>query len=404
MVKVRFAPSPTGIPHVGNIRTALFDYFLAKNQNGLFILRLEDTDQSRKVEGAEEAIKESLMWLGASWDEFSVQSERLDDYKKHAEDLVSKGLAREEEGAIRFNTGDTGVVAWTDAIGNKEISYETQNIEDFIILKADGYPTYHFANVIDDHYMGITHVIRGEEWIPSTPKHILLYKAFDWDHPIFAHVPNVMGTDGKKLSKRRGAKSVLDIKKEGILPAALMNYLMLLGWSPKDDREILTKDEIVSSFSLDKVNSSPAIFDERKLLWMNGEYIRMTSNQELLKLLLDFDPELLDYDQDLLGKLIEPAKTRIKTLADFKGLINPYFNTVSNGTELLSKYWESLFKIDISKWDSSNISNATVSFMQGQNIKYSQIYSDLTNRPNGLPLGDVFEILGKEATEKLFRK
>lgn len=404
MVKVRFAPSPTGIPHVGNIRTALFDYFLAKNQNGLFILRLEDTDQSRKVEGAEEAIKESLMWLGASWDEFSVQSERLDDYKKHAEDLVSKGLAREEEGAIRFNTGDTGVVAWTDAIGNKEISYEVSNIEDFIILKADGYPTYHFANVIDDHYMGITHVIRGEEWIPSTPKHILLYKAFDWDHPIFAHVPNVMGTDGKKLSKRRGAKSVLDIKKEGILSAALMNYLMLLGWSPKDDREILTKDEIVSSFSLDKVNSSPAIFDERKLLWMNGEYIRMTSNQELLKLLLDFDPELLDYDQDLLSKLIEPAKTRIKTLADFKGLIDPYFNTVSNGTELLSKYWESLFKIDISKWDSSNISNATVSFMQGQNIKYSQIYSDLTNRPNGLPLGDVFEILGKEATEKLFRK
>ncbi len=404
MVKVRFAPSPTGIPHVGNIRTALFDYFLAKNQNGLFILRLEDTDQSRKVEGAEEAIKESLMWLGASWDEFSVQSERLDDYKKHAEDLVSKGLAREEEGAIRFNTGETGVVAWTDAIGNKEISYEVSNIEDFIILKADGYPTYHFANVIDDHYMGITHVIRGEEWIPSTPKHILLYKAFGWDHPVFAHVPNVMGTDSKKLSKRRGAKSVLDIKKEGILPAALMNYLMLLGWSPKDDREILTKDEIISSFSLDKVNSSPAIFDERKLLWMNGEYIRMTSNQELLKLLLEFDSELLDYDQDLLGKLIEPAKTRIKTLADFKGLIDPYFNTVSNGTELLSKYWESLFKIDTSKWDSSNISNATVSFMQGQNIKYSQIYSDLTNRPNGLPLGDVFEILGKEATEKLFRK
>ena len=147
------------------------------------------------------------MWVGASWDEFSVQSERLEDYKKHAEDLVSKGLAREEEGAIRFNTGETGVVAWTDAIGNKEISYEVSNIEDFIILKADGYPTYHFANVIDDHYMGITHVIRGEEWIPSTPKHILLYKAFDWDHPIFAHVPNVMGTDGKKLSKRRGAKA-----------------------------------------------------------------------------------------------------------------------------------------------------------------------------------------------------
>ena len=278
MTKVRFAPSPTGIPHVGNIRTALFDYFLAKANNGTFILRLEDTDQARKVEGAEEAIKESLMWLGADWDEFVVQSDRLDEYKKYAHELVGKGLAREEEGAVRFIVDKSlGSISWVDAIGDKEIIYEAENIEDFIILKADGYPTYHLANVVDDHAMDITHVIRGEDWIPSTPKHILLYKAFGWGQPVFAHVPNVLGTDGKKLSKRRGAKSVLNFRDEGYLPEALLNYLMLLGWSPKDDRELLTKDDIIQNFALENVNSSPAVFDERKLQWINGEYIRKCS-------------------------------------------------------------------------------------------------------------------------------
>ncbi|MDO8269708.1 MAG: glutamate--tRNA ligase family protein, partial [Candidatus Levybacteria bacterium] len=266
MVKVRFAPSPTGIPHVGNIRTALFDYFFAKANQGSFMLRLEDTDQARKVEGAEEAIKESLLWLGASWDEFVVQSERLAEYKKYAHELVERGIAREENGAIRFIVQkDVASISWTDAVGDKTITYETQNVEDFIILKADGYPTYHLANVVDDHLMGITHVIRGEDWIPSTPKHLLLYQAFGWETPVFAHVPNVLGTDGKKLSKRRGAKSVLDFKKEGYLPEALLNYLMLLGWSPKDDREILEKSDIEREFSLNNVNVSPSIFDERKL-------------------------------------------------------------------------------------------------------------------------------------------
>jgi glutamyl/glutaminyl-tRNA synthetase len=242
MVKVRFAPSPTGIPHVGNIRTALFDYFFAKNQNGKFILRLEDTDQSRKVEGAVEAIKESLSWLGAEWDEFVTQSERLSEYKKYAEELVKKGFATLENGAVRFIVEKSpGKISWEDAVGRKKVEYDSKDVEDFIILKADGFPTYHLANVVDDHLMEITHVIRGEDWIPSTPKHILLYNALGWDTPVFAHVPNVMGVDGKKLSKRRGAKSALDFKKEGFLPEALLNYLMLLGWSPKNDQEILTK-------------------------------------------------------------------------------------------------------------------------------------------------------------------
>ena len=199
MVRVRFAPSPTGIPHVGNIRTALFDYCFAKSQKGVFVLRIEDTDQARLVEGAVDKIKESLSWLGATWDEFITQSERLDQYKKYAYDLVKIGKAREEEGAIRFIVSKEGVTSWVDAVGGKEISFQNKDIEDFIILKKDGFPTYHLANVIDDHLMDITHVIRGEDWIPSGPKHIMLYEAFGWTPPVFAHVPNVRDSSGKKL-------------------------------------------------------------------------------------------------------------------------------------------------------------------------------------------------------------
>ncbi|MEX2007642.1 MAG: glutamate--tRNA ligase family protein, partial [Candidatus Levyibacteriota bacterium] len=271
MVTVRFAPSPTGIPHIGNIRTALFNYFFAKSQGGKFILRIEDTDSARKVEGAEEAIKESLSWLSVTWDgDIIHQSEHLDDYKKYAQELVSKSLAKEEDGAIRFITPKTGATSWVDKVGNKTVEFENKDVEDFIILKSDGFPTYHLANIIDDHKEGVTHVIRGEDWISSTPKHILLYEAFGWETPEFVHVPNILGPDKSKLSKRRGAKSVLDFKQEGFLPEALLNYLMLLGWSPKNDREILSKEEIIKEFSLESINVSPAVFDERKLEWMNG--------------------------------------------------------------------------------------------------------------------------------------
>lgn len=405
MVKVRFAPSPTGIPHVGNIRTALFDYFYAKSKDGTFILRIEDTDQARKVEGAVDAIKDSLTWLGAKWDEFSVQSERLDDYKKHARELIDKGFAKEEEGAVRFIVKKKGEVSWIDAIGSKKISYDLENIENFIILKADGYPTYHLANVIDDHFMGITHVIRGEDWIPSTPKHILLYKAFGWEVPVFAHVPNVMGTDGKKLSKRRGAKSVLDFKKEGYLSNALMNYLMLLGWSPKDDREILSHNEIIENFSLEKVNSSPSIFDERKLMWMNGEYTRQLSVEELSTKLLEFDSSAREgLTDEEFKKFVESAQTRMKLLAEFKTQVAPYINSVSTKTEVLARCWDTLSVLTNEEWNKTRISSQIIEFIKKEKIKFSQIYTDLTGNPSGLPLGDVFEIIGRNRTKDLLVK
>lgn len=402
-VRVRFAPSPTGILHVGGIRTALFNYFFAKSKKGVFILRNEDTDQARKVEGSLEATLESLRWLGVEWDELVTQSERLTHYKKYAAELVSKGLAHEEDGAIRFVTPKEGQTTWKDAIGDKEITFENNNIEDFIILKKDGFPTYHLANVVDDHLMEISHVIRGEDWIPSCPKHIMLYKAFGWETPVFAHVPNVLGTDGKKLSKRRGAKSVLDFKKEGFLANALLNYLMLLGWSPKNDREILDSDEIIEEFSLDKVNAAPSIFDERKLLWMNGEYIRQTQISDLKTQILGFDPELKQFDQDLLEKLIVPAKTRMKQLVEFRKLVDPFISENFKTPESEIKSNLSRRFQTIEQWNNGTILEEIKNLLEEQNIKFPDLYEAIIGQRQGLPLTEVFEILGKERTLKLLK-
>jgi glutamyl-tRNA synthetase len=407
MTRVRFAPSPTGILHVGGIRTALFNYFFAKSQNGNFILRNEDTDQARKVEGSLEATLDSLKWLGVEWDDLVTQSERLLHYSSYAHELVEKGMAREEDGAIRFITPKEGVTSWTDAIGNKEISFENKNIEDFIILKKDGFPTYHLANVIDDHLMEITHVIRGEDWIPSAPKHIMLYNAFDWEVPFFAHVPNVLGTDGKKLSKRRGARSVLDFKSEGYLPQALLNYLMLLGWSPKNDRELLSKEEISQEFSLANINSAPAVFDEKKLSWMNGEYIRQLSEDQLIECLEVFDSEFITQlrNMNLLG-LIAIAQTRVRTLKEFKVAIEQMIipnesSLKEENNDLRKKVYDSLDAL--TTWDKQTILDMFMEDFLKKGIKFPSIYKAIYGVDRGLPIADTFELLGKEKTLQLLK-
>jgi len=410
-VRARFAPSPTGIPHVGSIRTVLFNYFFAKKSGGKFILRIEDTDQAREVEGAVEVIEESLKWLGISWDEYYVQSERLEEYKKYSDELVSKGFAKEDGGAIRFNVPDEGKTAWIDAIGNKKIEFNNPDIEDFIILKSDGYPTYHLANVVDDHLMDITHVIRGDDWIPSAPKHLLLYKALGWEAPVFAHLPNVLGTDGKKLSKRRGAKSVLDYKKEGYLPDALLNYLMLLGFSPKDDREILSKEEFEKEFDLAKVNVAPATFDEKKLLWMNGEYIRKKKIEDLKKILEEFYKEDREVSEVLKRNsstiLIELSKTRMKTLVDFRFLIKSLFEPpdktmfTPEQKKVLPVLRVALEIVEEKDWNSQTIFDTMKDIMQQyRSDGLSLFYVLFTGEKYGLPLFDVLQILGKEETLK----
>jgi len=400
-VNVRFAPSPTGTLHVGGIRTALFNYFFSESNKGTFILRNEDTDQARKVEGSLEVTEQSLKWLGVSWDTLVTQSERLEHYKKYAMHLVSDGKAKEEEGAIRFFVPKTDKTSWTDAIGNKEIIFENKDIEDFIILKKDGFPTYHLANVVDDHLMEITHVIRGEDWIPSTPKHILLYQAFEWNVPIFAHVPNVLGIDGKKLSKRRGAKSVLDFKGEGYLAEALLNYLMLLGWSPKDDREILSKEEIIKDFSLEKINSAPAIFDSKKLDWLNGEYIRSLGDKELGNRLLEFDSNISNIPN--FEKYLPLAKTRMKTLADFRLLVE------DKNVQLLDKQRDLNINLEknylnLKQWTAPFILPATFSARDESGATTQDIYTVLTGKPSGLPFSEKLEIEGREKTLERLRK
>lgn len=407
MVIVRFAPSPTGIPHIGNIRTALFNYFFAKSQGGKFILRIEDTDQARKVPGAEEAIKDSLFWLGITWDEYIVQSSLLEEYKKFAHELVSKNLAKEEDGAVRFIVPDEGKTSWVDKVGNKTVEFENKDIEDFIILKSDGFPTYHLANIIDDNKEGVTHVIRGEDWISSTPKHILLYKAFGWEIPQFVHVPNILGPDKSKLSKRRGAKSVLDFKQEGFLPEALLNYLMLLGWSSKDDREILSKEEIIKEFSLGNINVSPAVFDQRKLEWMNGEYIRKLSVSDLKSKLKSQKSKIQVKDEKLFDEFVKLAQSRMKTLLDFEALVSPFSLTVQT-IELSTEEEKVAEKLraklsTIANFNSDSILLVLKETMESEGVKMQTIYKIFTGSESGLPLPQSLEILGKEKTLALLK-
>jgi glutamyl-tRNA synthetase len=339
-VRVRYAPSPTGYPHVGNIRTALFNWLFAKHSGGSFIVRIEDTDVNRKVEGATESILSGLCWLGIDWDEGPevggnygpyFQSQRLEHYQKVVRQLVQgehaypcycseERLARmrtemaqrgdsmrsydrhcrdlspaertkcEAQGitpVFRFKTPLEGETRFNDLIKG-EVVFDNSTLDDFVILKSDGYPTYHLANVTDDHLMKITHVLRADEWLSSTPRHILLYDALDYKPPLFAHLPMILGTDRSKLSKRHGAPAITEYREQGYLPQAMMNFLVLLGWSLDDHTEIFTKEDLIQDFSIERISNTAAIFNLDKLKWMNGVYIRKLSIAELTDQLMPF--------------------------------------------------------------------------------------------------------------------
>jgi len=284
-VKVRFAPSPTGYLHIGGARTALFNWLFARHNKGIFLLRIEDTDQQRSTEEATHAILDSMKWLGLDWDEGPYfQSQRLSIYKQHAEKLVALGKAfydTDEEGrkAIRFKMQD-GATEINDLV-HGTITFDASLIEDFVILKADGFPTYNFACVVDDAEMEITHIIRGDDHISNTPKQIALYNAFGFKMPEFAHIPMILGEDGSRLSKRHGATSVTEYRDKGYLPHALVNFLALLGWSPGNDQEIISIQEMIEKFTLKRVNKTSAQFNNTKLDWMNGQYIKNTPLEHL---------------------------------------------------------------------------------------------------------------------------
>jgi len=273
-VKVRMAPSPTGFLHIGSVRTFLFNWLFARQQGGECLLRIENTDTSREVAEAVEQIQDSLRWVGIDWDgPVSFQLDTADRARELAHELVEQGHAYEDDGAIRFRQPKQGVVSWNDAVRGP-IEFRNELLPDLVILRSDGRPTYNFVSPVDDVIDGITHVIRGQDHVSNTPSQINILRALDADLPVYAHVPDINGDDGRKLSKRRAAVSVDHFRSEGYLPAALVNFLALLGWSYDDKTTLLSKHELVERFSLERVVPSPATFDYKKLDWMNGVYLR----------------------------------------------------------------------------------------------------------------------------------
>lgn len=466
-VKVRFAPSPTGYLHVGGLRTALYNYLYAKKQNGKIVLRIEDTDQSRKVEGAVENLISSFKNMGIEFDEGPEsggefgpyhQSQRLDIYKKHIEKLIENKSAypcfcsserltemREiqsknkqtikydrhclnlsesevkerlntEDYVIRFKIPNEGEVVFYDQVRDKVV-IQCSEIDDQVLIKTDGFPTYHFANVVDDYLMGITHVMRGEEWLPSTPKHILLYEAFGWDLPKFIHLPLLLNPDKSKLSKRQGDVAVEDYLGKGFLKETLINFVGLLGWHPKDDREIFSLEEIEKEFSIKRIQKSGAVFDQEKLLWMNKHYLKNSSLEKIVSEISKFS-NISNIEDEQFTKLVEFARTRISTLKEFDDEIFPFVSELKFDDEKLeilnSKVAQSLLKNisnEFSQLDNWNGDSAKSIIMQsGKDLSlkgkdlFFPIRTALFGEPKGPDLPVILDILGKEKSINRIQK
>ncbi len=332
MLHVRFSPSPTGFLHVGGARTALYNWLFARHNGGTFSLRIEDTDRQRSSPEFTQDILKGLKWLGLNWDHGPIfQSQRLDLYNQYAERLLSLGKAyhSEEEGrkALRFRMS-AGTLEFKDLIRGT-ISFDASLIEDFVLIKSDGFPTYNFACVVDDADMKITHIIRGDDHIANTPKQIALYEALGLKCPEFAHLPMILGEDGARLSKRHGATAVREYREMGYLPEALLNFIALLGWSPGEDREIVPKEEMIRCFALERVGSTSARFNMAKLDWMNSLYLRQMATEELLGQLKPFlakaGVDVKALNESWLRTLIELYKERFKTLTDFYAQTSFFF-------------------------------------------------------------------------------
>jgi glutamyl-tRNA synthetase len=424
-VRIRFAPSPTGIPHIGNSRIALFGWLYARKNNGRFILRIEDTDQLRLDPNSLQKIYDILGFLDLDWDEGPgkggdygpyIQSKRLDLYKEHALELVQKGYAyycfctRERlEGlrldqqknklaprydrkcyglsqkeidrnlkrgmpyVIRLKMPDNEILKWKDLVQG-DIEINSSASDDQVLIKSDGFPTYHLAVVVDDHLMKISHIFRGVEWISSTPKHIVLYRSFGWKMPEIAHFPLILGKDKSKLSKRHGAKSVLEYKEEGYLPEALINFLALLGWHPKDDKEILSREELINKFDLKGVQKQNAIFNSEKLDYLNAYYLKQKSPTDFALLLEKYIPEL-NFEQRVIAAQL--LKDRITRLGQARDLIKFTFEDVDYSVDLLlEKTEKNLAKMMIksakeiiSKTITKNISSDQVDKVQKLMLK-----------------------------------
>lgn len=460
--RTRIAPSPTGIAHLGTAYTALRNWALSRQAGGEFIIRIEDTDRERYVEGAVDVIMDALDWLSIDHDEGPdiggphapyTQSERLDIYQEHAHNLVESGKAyycfctrdrleelRKSQQAkkeiprydkhcrnidiseskerinsdsyvIRLKVPESGTTVCKDAIRG-DISWENSDIDDQVLLKSDGYPTYHLGVVVDDHLMGITHIIRGEEWISSSPKHILLYESFGWPLPIFAHLPIIRNKDHSKMSKRKNDVSILSHRDRGYLPETIVNFLALMGWSHPEKKEVFPLSDFVKHFSLDRVTLTAPVYDIDKLNWLNGQYIRSLSDDDLLGRLDSFIPS--DCPSDLARTILPLIKERLVTLADFESLthffyrdinVDPSVLLIKGGTsELISKELEatkdSLSRLEI--WTHGELEAAIRKIGHDNNWPPKQYFMmlrlALTGEKATPPLFETIEVLGKDTT------
>jgi len=464
MVRTRFAPSPTGYLHVGGLRTALYNYLYAKRHNGAFVLRIEDTDQQRKVAGAIENLLNTLRWAGIQPDEGPeyggnygpyIQSQRLSVYQDYINQLLANGHAyrcfcsperlaslrtqqrsakaqlgydqhcrnlsaaeinRQLEAGtpyvIRMKIPLTGIIEFEDLIHGR-VSFACELLEDQIVQKSDGFPTYHLANVVDDHLMQITHVIRGEEWLSSTPKHKLLYDYFGWTAPQFAHVPLLLNPNRSKLSKRQGDVAVEEYRRKGYLPEALLNFLALLGWNPGTDQEIFTLEELIRAFTIERINKAGAIFNLEKLQWLNGRYIRDLTPEILLRKSQEFLPAThRQWSNAELLKILQITQPYLTTLTDiaFKGhpfFFEPIINDTTEKHELIRipEFAEilSLLKRGIEaipRLEKATFAMLVQKIQQETGFKgkilWSSIRLALTGEIHGPDIGQVAEILGKE--------
>ena len=461
-VRVRFAPSPTGYPHIGNIRTALFNWLFARHYGGSFIVRIEDTDVTRKVEGALEAILDGLRWLGLDWDEGPevggnygpyFQSQRLDSYKQAAQFLIAedhayhcycsperlaqvraemaerrestrsydrhcRGLSPEEQAqfqsqgitpVVRFKTPLEGQTSFNDLIKG-DVTFDNSTLDDFVLLKSDGYPTYHLANIVDDHLMQISHVLRADEWLSSIPRHILLYSALGYEPPLFAHLPMILGSDRGKLSKRHGATSIIEYRDQGYLPQAMMNFLVLLGWSLDDHTEIFSREELVQHFSIERISKTGAIFSLDKLQWMDGVYIRNMSIEELTEQLLTF------LERDLPGTIKQPlSREYVQQMAP---LVQERLTTFGEAAELCEFFFIDELVYDTGLLFGKKLTNeAARAGLEATLVQLQDLPFDITSLESvlrrlaselGLKTGEFFSLIrvattGRTATPPLFQ-
>ncbi len=343
-VRVRFAPSPTGFLHIGGVRTALFNYLFARKEKGFFLLRIEDTDRERSRIEFENEILNALKWLGLNWDgAIFRQSERLKIYQAASEALIEKGFAyraQEEKGnAVKFKI-QKRIIKFQDLV-HGSIEFDGALLDDLVILKSDGFPTYHFACVVDDHEMEITHVIRGDDHISNTPRQVAIYEAFGWKPPQFAHLPLVFGQDRTPLSKRHGAIALTAYQKEGYLPEGILNYLALLGWSPGGDQEVLSLKNLIQQFSLEKSNKTNACFDQEKLKWINAEHIRQLSKQDYLKRVREFFCEMSFLNHPRFDEIVLLYKSRIHTFQEFSDQAAFFFSDkITFDSTAVQKYFK----------------------------------------------------------------